>query len=355
MQSSRLCCAPFGAGRDSRQSNDCNDVTNNLLIFNIIAKFWKKGYFFSAVASVRPGGANAAASSPRLPIDFGGRRRVRRHGSEAPARGGDAVRTERRDFFEWEPCPTFVRPDFSQIGFPQKQFSGAARTGGGGVSLQPVKPIRILIAEAGAEDGRAFAAVARAAPDLELVADTADGARLLNLARRERPDIVLLDLMTPGLDGLALLPRILRDSPKTQAIVAGQPRCEACLFDALYAGAQSYLSRDVGDGEALRVIRAVARGESPLPPLTVRRLIDELRRARGLARPGGANGFGDALTERENDIVRLILDGLGNKEIAGTLKLAEGTVKNYVSRILEKLNARSRTELAVKALNRRLY
>jgi DNA-binding NarL/FixJ family response regulator len=220
--------------------------------------------------------------------------------------------------------------------------------------LHLVKPIKILIAEAPGAGKGALAALAERAADLALVGEASDGAKLTAIARRHQPDVVLLDLATPGLDGLALLPKILGDCPAAQGVVLGQPDCDACFLDALCAGAQAYLASDCEEDEVLRVIRAVARGEWALPPTAVRRLIEELRRLRGLARPRPADGFGDPLTERENDILRLIIEGLGNREIGGALNLAEGTVKNYVSRILEKVNARSRTELAVRALNRRL-
>jgi DNA-binding NarL/FixJ family response regulator len=220
--------------------------------------------------------------------------------------------------------------------------------------LHLVKPIKILIAEAPRAGKGALAALAEQAADLVLVGEASDGAKLAAIARRHQPDVVLLDLATPGLDGLALLPKILADCPAAQGVVLGEPDCDACLLDALCAGARAFLARNSEESEVLRVIRAVAQGEWAIPPTAMRRLIEELRRLRGLARPGSANGFDGVLTERENDILRLIIEGLGNREIGDELNLAEGTVKNYVSRILEKLNARSRTELVVRALTRRL-
>jgi DNA-binding NarL/FixJ family response regulator len=127
------------------------------------------------------------------------------------------------------------------------------------------------------------------------------------------------------------------------------------MFDFLCAGARAYLPKDCDEGEILETIHAVARGQSRLTPGLTRKLIEEFRRLCLASRCGAAPYCNpeEPLTERENDILRLIVAGKGNKEIAGALKLAEGTVKNYVSRILEKLNVRSRTELVVKTLKRR--
>jgi len=126
------------------------------------------------------------------------------------------------------------------------------------------------------------------------------------------------------------------------------------MFDCICAGAQAFLSRDPGDAEILATIAEVSARPFTLAPGLTRKLIDEF--VASAWRPAAARPpllAGEPLTERENDILRLIVAGKGNKDIALALKLAEGTVKNYVSRILEKLNARSRTELAVKALKRR--
>lgn len=245
----------------------------------------------------------------------------------------------------------FAKP-VSAIGI---SFQSSLRFRDGGVSLQTEKPLRILIAEDPATDGRAFASVIDGQPGFELVGTAADGAVALQVARRRQPHIVLLDLRTPRLDGPAVTRQILRDCPETQVIVMAAFDADQLMFDCICAGAQAFLPGDSGDAEILATIAEVSRGESRLAPGLTRKLIDEFRRL-CLATCRGEASYcspGEPLTERENRIVQLIVAGKGNKDIALALKLAEGTVKNYVSRILEKLNARSRTELAVKALKRR--
>lgn len=192
-------------------------------------------------------------------------------------------------------------------------------------------------------------------PDFEIVAAAADGAETVQAARRWMPDIVLMDVEMPRLNGIAAMQQITRDCPDTQIIVLTSFDSDNVIFDAICAGAQAWLHKDADKNEILDTIRAVSRGQSRLAPNVARKLLDEFRRVRRSPHPDAPTGLpGEALTGRENDIMQLVVAGKGNREIAGTLKLAEGTVKNYVSRILEKLNARSRTELTVMALNRRI-
>ncbi|WP_298424561.1 response regulator transcription factor [Rhodoblastus sp.] len=222
--------------------------------------------------------------------------------------------------------------------------------------MNPVERIRILIAEDQPLIRRAFASMLALEPDLEIVAQAADGVEAVQAARRYLPDVVLLDIQMPRLNGIAATRQIVRDCPDAQVIILTTYDSDDLIFDSICAGAQAYLLKDAEEGEILDTIRAVSRGQSRLAPDIARKLLDEFRRVRGAPRldGGGRNGQEEALTERENDILQLIVVGKGNREIATKLGLAEGTVKNYVSRILEKLNARSRTELAVKTLNRRI-
>lgn len=222
--------------------------------------------------------------------------------------------------------------------------------------MNPVERIRILIAEDQPLIRRAFASMLALEPDLEIVAQAADGVEAVQAARRYLPDVVLLDIQMPRLNGIAATRQIVRDCPDAQVIILTTYDSDDLIFDSICAGAQAYLLKDAEEGEILDTIRAVSRGQSRLAPDIARKLLDEFRRVRGAPRLDGGdrNGQEEALTERENDILQLIVVGKGNREIATKLGLAEGTVKNYVSRILEKLNARSRTELAVKTLNRRI-
>ena len=216
--------------------------------------------------------------------------------------------------------------------------------------------IRILIAEDQDLIRCGFASMLALEPDFEIVAQAADGAEAVQAALRWKPHIVLMDIHMPRLDGIAATLRIVKDCPDAQVIILTSFDTDDLIFDAICAGAQAYLLKDVDEAEIRATIRSVSRGHSRLTPNVARKLLDEFRRVRRPPRPidGESDLPIEALTERESEILQLIVEGKGNKEIAGDIGLAQGTVKNYVSRILEKLNARSRTELAVKALNRRL-
>lgn len=220
--------------------------------------------------------------------------------------------------------------------------------------MPPEKPVRILIAEDQPLIRRAFASMLAQEPDFEIVAQAADGIEAVQAARRYLPDVVLLDIQMPRLNGIAATRQIVRDCPGAQVIILTTYDTDDLIFDSICAGAQAYLLKDAEESEILETIRAVACGQSRLAPNVARRLLDEFRRVRRAPRLGDADDLEEPLTDRESEILQLIVEGKGNKEIAAQLRLAEGTVKNYVSRILEKLNARTRTELAVKALNRRM-
>ncbi len=220
--------------------------------------------------------------------------------------------------------------------------------------MPPEKPIRILIAEDQPLIRRAFASMLALEPDFEIVAQAADGIEAVQAARRYLPDVVLLDIQMPRLNGIAATRQIVRDCPEAQVIILTTYDTDDLIFDSICAGAQAYLLKDAEESEILDTIRAVSCGQSRLTPNVARKLLDEFRRVRRAPRLGDAGGLEEPLTDRESEILHLIVEGKGNKEIAAQLRLAEGTVKNYVSRILEKLNARTRTELAVKALNRRM-
>lgn len=220
--------------------------------------------------------------------------------------------------------------------------------------MPPEKPIRILIAEDQPLIRRAFASMLALEPDCEIVAQAADGIEAVQAARRYLPDVVLLDIQMPRLNGIAATGQIVRDCPDAQVIILTTYDTDDLIFDSICAGAQAYLLKDAEESEILDTIRAVSCGQSRLAPNVARKLLDEFRRVRRAPRLGDAGGLEEPLTDRESEILHLIVEGKGNKEIAAQLRLAEGTVKNYVSRILEKLNARTRTELAVKALNRRM-
>jgi DNA-binding NarL/FixJ family response regulator len=210
--------------------------------------------------------------------------------------------------------------------------------------------IRIMIAEDQPLIRRALAAMLTAEADIEVVAQAADGSEAIRMARAWRPDVVLMDIKMPRVNGIEATRQICADAPKIQVVMLTTFDADALIFDAILAGAQGYLLKDAEEAEILATVRDVARGQSRLSPAVARRVLDDFRRTRA---PTSATQIeGDPLTEREAEILKLIVAGLGNREISEKVGLAEGTVKNRVSSILSKLHARSRTELAVKALSR---
>ena len=215
--------------------------------------------------------------------------------------------------------------------------------------------IRILIAEDQQLVRRAFASMLALESGIKVVAQAADGAEAIQLARQWRPDIVLMDLQMPRVGGIGAMKRILEDVPNARIIVLTTFDTDELVFEAISAGAHAYLLKDSNESEILETIRAVHSGQSRLSPKVAGKVMDELRRQRPsvVATPDENGPVDEPLTDREEKVLALVAKGKSNREIADTVFLAEGTVKNYVSKIMEKLNVGSRTELAIKALKRK--
>jgi len=207
-------------------------------------------------------------------------------------------------------------------------------------------PLRLMIAEDQPLIRQALATMLAAESGVTVVAEAADGEEALQKARAFHPDVILMDLRMPRLDGIAATRRVLAEFPADD---------DASVFEAISAGAQGYLLKDAQVPDIVAAVKAVARGEPGLAPGIARKIMDEFRRLR----PAGAVSAPELvsverLSVRENDILALIVEGRSNAEIAAALALADGTVKNYVSRILDKLHAKNRTELATRAMRDRL-
>jgi DNA-binding NarL/FixJ family response regulator len=215
--------------------------------------------------------------------------------------------------------------------------------------------VRVLIAEDQALVRRGTSVLLSMEPDMEVVGQACDGVEAIALAGQLRPDVVLMDLHMPRLGGVAATREITKNLPGTQVLVLTTLNYDETVFEAVRAGAQGYLLKDVTEQELLETIRALRRGESRLTPQIARKVMDQFRRmagssdyasaAEGVAKKSDA--FNETLTDKEERILRLITDGMSNRQIAAAMFLAEGTVKNYVSRIMEKLHANTRTALAV--------
>jgi DNA-binding NarL/FixJ family response regulator len=212
--------------------------------------------------------------------------------------------------------------------------------------------IKVLIAEDQQLVRRAFSMMLSLEQDIQVVGEAADGAEAIQLARQWRPHVVLMDLQMPRVGGIGAMKRILEDVPDARIIVLTTFDTDELVFEAISAGASAYLLKDSSEGEILETIRAVHQGQSRLSSRIARKVLDEFRRQRP-ASEGEEGGDDEPLTEREEKILALLAKGKSNRQIADAVFLAEGTVKNYVSRIMEKLNVESRTELAVKALRRK--
>lgn len=181
-----------------------------------------------------------------------------------------------------------------------------------------------------------------AQPDICIAGEAASGEEAVRLAVDQVPDVVLMDLLMPGMDGVEATRRVRRVSPRSQVVVLTSYHEDVHIFPAIKAGALSYLLKDVGPEELAGAVRAAARGEAVLHPHVATRVMQELRGTRREV----PNPFAE-LTDRELEVMHLIAEGLSNALIAERLVLSEKTVKGYVSNILSKLHLADRTQAAV--------
>ena len=181
-------------------------------------------------------------------------------------------------------------------------------------------------------------------PDLSVVAETGSGAEAVTLAAHYVPDVVLMDLIMPDMDGVEATRRVKQASPRSQVVVVTSYHEDEHIFPALRAGALSYLLKDLGPEELASAIRKAAAGEAVLHPRVAARVIKELQGARAEK----VNPFTE-LSERELEVLKLIADGMSNAEMAAKLVLSEKTIKGHVSNILSKLHLADRTQAAVYA------
>ncbi len=204
-------------------------------------------------------------------------------------------------------------------------------------------PITVLIVDDHAVVRQGVRAFLETQPDLEVVGEAASGEEAVHLAAAYAPDVVLMDLVMPGTDGVEATRRLKEVSPRSQIIVLTSYHDDEHIFPAIRAGALSYLLKDVGPEELAAAVRRAARGEATLHPRVAARVIQELHALSEESSP-----FAD-LTERELEVLRLIAEGLSNGEIAARLTISEKTVKSHVSNILSKLHLADRTQAAVYA------
>lgn len=208
--------------------------------------------------------------------------------------------------------------------------------------------IRLLIADDHPIVRKGLRALMEDQPDIQVIGEAADGNQAVEQAREFHPDVILLDLMMPGKDGLYAIGEIKREQPDARILVLTSYFEDDQVFPAIKAGALGYLLKDSSPQELLRAIRDTARGQSALHPAIALKVIRELDH------PSGLPPTTDPLTARELEVLTLLGQGMSNAEIAARLTIAERTVGTHISNILSKLHLASRTQAALYALKQGL-
>jgi DNA-binding NarL/FixJ family response regulator len=186
-------------------------------------------------------------------------------------------------------------------------------------------------------------------PDICVVGEAVDGAEAVERARELEPDVILMDVQMPKLDGVAATHKIRETSPNAQVIILTTFDDDEYVFEGLRGGAAGYLLKDVPSEQLAEAIRAAARGEVFIHPSVTRKVVVELTRLTERERVRREQPLAEPLSSREMKVLALLAEGLSNQEIADRLYIAHGTVKNHVSNILSKLNARDRTQAVLHA------
>lgn len=207
--------------------------------------------------------------------------------------------------------------------------------------------IRVLVADDESMIRAGVRAILATDPEVDVVAEAGDGREAVELARRHRPDVALLDIRMPRMDGLTATAELRTAVPETAVLVLTTFGEDEYIAAALAGGASGFLLKSGDPRELLAGIHAVASGAAYLSPLVAKRVIAELNGGTKMARSGSAREQIARLTKRELDVLGLLGAGLSNAEIAARLHLVEGTVKTYVSAILGRLNARNRVQAAI--------
>ena len=204
--------------------------------------------------------------------------------------------------------------------------------------------VRVLLADDQALVRGGFRMILDSRPDIEVVGEAADGVEALRMTAELEPDVVLMDIRMPGMDGLEATRRIVSSASRSRIVVLTTYDADDSVFAALRAGASGFLLKDARPGDLVEAVRVVAGGDALLAPSVTRRLLDRM-----VAQPAGPPAELRELTDREQEVLRLVAAALSNAEIAARLSLSETTVKSHVSAVLRKLGLRDRVQAAVLA------
>lgn len=204
--------------------------------------------------------------------------------------------------------------------------------------------IRVAIADDQGLIRAGFRMIVGSQPDMEIAGEAGDGQEAIELVRRERPDVILMDIRMPRMDGIAATRQV---SGETRVVILTTHELDEYVFDALAAGASAFLLKAAPPEDLIKAIRVVASGDALLAPSVTRRLIEEFaKRPEPAARKAKQL---EALTERERDVLREVARGFSNAEIAARLHVAETTVKTHVAHLLDKLELRDRVQAVILA------
>jgi DNA-binding NarL/FixJ family response regulator len=217
-----------------------------------------------------------------------------------------------------------------------------------------VTPVRVLLVDDQALFREALATLLEVRPEIEVVGEAGDGDAALGRVAELRPDVVLMDLHMPVLDGIGATRRLRVDHPRVRVLALTTFDDDEDVFAALRAGAVGYLLKDVSGEKLVEALLAAARGESVLQPSVAAKVVARFAQLSEAEPSPRSQPLIVPLSERELEVLRLVAEGSSNREIASRLFLAEGTVKNHVTNVLAKLGARDRTQAALRARALRL-
>lgn len=206
------------------------------------------------------------------------------------------------------------------------------------------QPIRILIADDHPVVRRGFRYLIESMPNLELVGEAEEGGKAIELAQRLKPDVILLDLVMPNIDGLTALQIIKQNDPDARILVVTSFADDDKVFPAIKAGASGYLLKDTSPEALVQAIENVYQGQGSLHPTIARKLMQELHQ------PPSLPPTADPLTKREVEVLKLVARGLSNPNIAAKLGITQGTVRVHINRLLGKLHLANRTQAALYAI-----